>query len=674
MDDKTGYLDYQRHLRCPRVDSITDTRCFGDTQKMSARQNIATSDRDMRKLINIVQSRLRENKQVRRHLPQGGRIHIDRALPFLCVYRRPPKRGDLGTEKLVMSEASYIVARGGNAQKSNLTALIHGVVEVLSERFGNCMILEIWAGAPRRKKGPLSLHGLSPGFKLITSESRTTPWFLERFEDLLRHVTVTKSSANVEVSPSERCAPPGWAPLLSTDLKNANGYRLFGLEVSPIYRDPDSGQVFPLVLREHRQALSKALRSVFYDFTRTYTTHPVTHRHALGRRAMVKALWEADRILAEVSNRFDFLLQVTPVNGDRAWRQFKKLKYEKQPLLKYRPTPFEPVVLKRLLYRAPVEKIEDPALALLFRQKLTELERQITLQQDRNTPEFIHVSAQLYGVPSESLVKLANRLIEEISPRSRESSGKNVINAEAFAARAVEEIEYYRAQYPALTARVELRDDVAGLMVSQGSLLVSRRMSIPVSRVDALLQHEIGTHVLTYHNGKSQRLKQLSAGLAGYDALQEGLAVLSEYLVGGLSKSRLRLLAGRVKAAHNVINGAGFVENFRVLNRECGFSERTAFMISMRTHRGGGLTKDAVYLEGLVHILEYLAEGGELDTLFVGKIGQEHIPIIRELLWRGVLTNPPLKPRYMDRPEVLSRLKKLQNGASVLDLVRRRKK
>ena len=33
-------------------------------------------------------------------------------------------------------------------------------------------------------------------------------------------------------------------------------------------------------------------------------------------------------------------------------------------------------------------------------------------------------------------------------------------------------------------------------------------------------------------------------GLTGYDTLQEGLAVLSEYLVGGLSRPRLRLLGG----------------------------------------------------------------------------------------------------------------------------------
>jgi uncharacterized protein (TIGR02421 family) len=205
-------------------------------------------------------------------------------------------------------------------------------------------------------------------------------------------------------------------------------------------------------------------------------------------------------------------------------------------------------------------------------------------------------------------------------------------------------------------------------------LLVSRHIKIPASRVDALLQHEIGTHVLTYHNGRVQPLKQLSSGLAGYDALQEGLAVLSEYLVGGLSRPRLRLLAGRVKGARAMLDGADFVESFRLMHREHGFGKRTAYAITMRTYRGGGLTKDAVYLDGLRLILQYIEEGGDLLPLLVGKVGMAHVPIIRELLWRGVLTSPPLQPRYMDRPDVLSRLEKLRSGASVLDLLKRRKR
>ena len=94
----------------------------------------------------------------------------------------------------------------------------------------------------------------------------------------------------------------------------------------------------------------------------------------------------------------------------------------------------------------------------------------------------------------------------------------------------------------------------------------------------------------------------------------------------------------------------------------------------MRTYRGGGLTKDAVYLRGLGQILDYLSSGGRLEPLFIGKIAVNHIPIVRELRWRGVLREPPLTPRYMNEPEALQRLQYLQGGVSVIDLLKRSKR
>ena len=265
-------------------------------------------------------------------------------------------------------------------------------------------------------------------------------------------------------------------------------------------------------------------------------------------------------------------------------------------------------------------------------------------------------------------------MLDAIPARTRETPKGRPVDAAEFAKTAEEEIAWFRRSLPEIGARVEVRQDITGLMVSRGNLLVSAESKIPASRVEALIQHEVGTHVLTYHNGRAQPLRHLYTGLAGYDALQEGLAVLSEYLVGGLSRPRLRLLAGRVVAAAYMIDGATFVETFRELDHMHGFSQRTAFMITLRTYRGGGLTKDVVYLRGLQQILEYLGNGGRLGPLFVGKIGAQHIPVIRELQWRGVLKAPPLTPRYMESPEALERLEKVRGGLSVAELYERKEK
>ena len=236
------------------------------------------------------------------------------------------------------------------------------------------------------------------------------------------------------------------------------------------------------------------------------------------------------------------------------------------------------------------------------------------------------------------------------------------------------EIDYYRRIYLQLPSTVQVRDDMVGLMVSRGNLLIGKQTEIPLSRVEALLQHEVGTHIVTYFNGRAQPFRQLYCGLPGYEALQEGLAVLAEYLVGGLSSSRMRLLAGRVVAAHCLITGASFVETFRELHDRFGFNQRTAFTTTIRIYRGGGFVKDAVYLRGLVDLLKYLERGYELEPLFVGKIATDHIPIIRELQYRHILQPAPLRPRYVENQQTSEKLAYLRNTLTPLNLIERRMK
>lgn len=211
-------------------------------------------------------------------------------------------------------------------------------------------------------------------------------------------------------------------------------------------------------------------------------------------------------------------------------------------------------------------------------------------------------------------------------------------------------------------------------MVSRGHLLVPTGSKIPAARVDALLQHEVGTHIVTYYNGAAQPFRQLRNGLPGYEELQEGMAVLAEYLVGGLSRARLRTLAARVMAVRWMIDGASFIEVFRRLDRDYDFAQRTAFIIAMRVFRGGGQAKDAVYLRGLASLLAYLGRGGSLDPLLVGKIALDHMEVVKELQFREVLLPPRFRPRYLELPEAKARLEKLRAGATLMDLAKKEKR
>lgn len=627
-------------------------------------------------LTDEILARLATNKRVRRTLPDGGRLHIDRPLPFLCLYRHPVDSEDAGTHELVEGEASFLTTGSTKRAASGIANLVTRIAQVMSQQFGAFLIVEMWSApdqdvAVAADKDDMEPTELRPDFLLSVRRPHVPQRTLETLRTHLKRISIVKQPATVQIAAGRQAHPPG----LKYVLKSHDATRLncdtISICVRPIYRDYETGELFPDVLRSLKRGIGRALKQTFFTFAKTTTNTKPSHYYALGRRAMVKAVWDVDRRLSEISDSFDFLLQVTPVNAEAAWREFRRSKFQFVPRFYYPPLAVEPAKLKRLLHEVRIESIEDPTLGDLFRQRQDELDRKITMLKDINTSRFLLGSRQVFGDVGGELLGLAQDLLRRLPLRSRKETREGKVSADEFAAHARKEIEYYRARHPAFDARAIVRDDLfSGLLCSGGNLLIGHRTTIPRRRVEALLQHEVGTHLVTYYNGMAEPFQQLHSGFAGYDALQEGLAVLTEYLVGGMSVQRLRLLAARVVAVSMLIEGAAFLDTFHTLDRDHGFSQRVAYTITMRTYRGGGLTKDAVYLQGLVEILDYLRGGGQLDPLFVGKIAAEHIPLIQELQHRRVLKPPALQPRFLQMTGVAERLDKARNGITVVDLVR----
>lgn len=638
-----------------------------NTNKRTA--GVKAKDEISSTLIEAVCQRLAGGHRVRRTLPAKGRLHIDRQLPFLCVYRQPEDYKDAGTERLVKGEASYLLAPGASSFRDSVAALVSGVAETLSTGFGAFLIVEVWAAPEGGKANDPAVPTVLPTFTVHAAENAKMTRSVEALEKRLKRVKVLKQRVKVEVLRDGQTHPPDMPPLLTKAQARDLNCSFIGIAVPPVFRRPDSTVEFPMLVRLLRHGLSLAMRQAYFQFARSQTTHRPSHYHSLGRKAVVKAVWDVDRKLAAVSTQFDYLLQLTPVNTNAAWKQFEQQHFEKIPEFHYRPLPVDPTALKRELYGIRVDRVEDPALHQIFEEKQEELELKITMMRDRDTPRFLFESLQLFGGVNDDLLQLAEDVLAQVTGKDGGDTSPK-IDAARFAEFANAEMEHYRQSFPEFTSKAEVTAKVSGLIVSRGKLLINSDLSLAPSRVPALLAHEVGTHLVTYCNGRMQPFQQLYSGFAGYEELQEGLAVLSEYLVDGLSKSRLRQLAARVVAVRQLVDGASFVDTFRSLNKDYRFTQRTAYNITMRVHRGGGLTKDAVYLRGLQAILRYVQKGGDLNPLLVGKLAVEHIPIINELQYRNVLKPAPIVPRYMQDTDALARLEGLRgSNGSVVDLV-----
>lgn len=607
-------------------------------------------------LLEELRPQLQQGLPIRRKLPDGGRLHIDRALPFVCLYRRPTTHPDAGTPRLLLGEASYLIVGGASAEADFLQPLLSAICEAQSAAFGASLLLELWAGEAEAEAD----------FTIVAPQRNADGPWLEQFEDALLGIRIAERTPRVDLEYRETIAPPG----MTEPLPGLREIHRAGLVVRPHYREPVTGEIYPFRLRELQRGLAHALKRALHAFSHRHTRHRPAHFHELGRHAMTAAVFEADRRLAQIDAAFDLLLHVTPVNASEAWAAFRDAGYQGIPEFHYRPRPVEPGLMKRRLYQIPLEEIEDPTLAALLEAKRDELDRQLSLVADRNTPRFLRGSQQIFGDLEPWLVQLAEEVVAAVAPQGRDGPQETPLDAEAFAHEARAVVSAYRQEWPALPAKVVVRDDVTGIMVSQGNFLIGGDARVPPRRVEAALAHEIGTHVLTYHNGRGQPLQLLAAGLADYEPLQEGLAVLGEYLVGGLDSGRLRQLAGRVLAVHSLEQGADFDETFHQLHETHGFPARSAFSITLRVYRGGGFTKDAVYLRGLARLLKKLGEGLTLESLYLGKVSLDALPLIDELRWRKVLDDGPLRPHFLSWPRVAERLARLQAGMDLQQLIK----
>ncbi|MHA6513747.1 flavohemoglobin expression-modulating QEGLA motif protein [Tessaracoccus sp. Z1128] len=358
-----------------------------------------------------------------------------------------------------------------------------------------------------------------------------------------------------------------------------------------------------------------------------------------------------DHQLSQLGQSFRFVLDVTPVDADDVKDEFLGGGVD-EPAFAYRELETDPEVLQTVLERIDVGAVRDATVAALLRSKQRELGLQLAMLRARDSADFRDLSVELYGGVHRDLLTAAEAILARVEPQSW---GGDRLTAEQLLDLAREEIDYYRALEPDVDIHAEIRPDSTGVMVSGNLLLIGPESSVAGERAVALIQHEVGTHLVTHVNGSHQPLQVLGTGLAGYDETQEGLAVLAEVACGELTASRMRQLAGRVVTVHRMLGGARFRECWEGLI-EAGFHPGGAFTTVMRVFRSGGLTKDAIYLRGLLDLLAHLRGGGVLDALFLGKFSLVDLPLVDELASRGVLHPPVLLPRWFDDPAGRERL------------------
>lgn len=345
-------------------------------------------------------------------------------------------------------------------------------------------------------------------------------------------------------------------------------------------------------------------------------------------------LFEIDQNLNRLVQNIELLNYLNPLNIEQEKKRFFASKFSENPQFKYRKIKFSPFKLQRLFFNQRLERIENEDIRRFYRDIVYEYSGLIEcIETIGKGKKFYYNSLKVFGTPKERDVENARFILHF----EDEDEGDTMISKYT-ASEAQVYFEDFGKRYNFEFNIKQSTNVSAAAMVlnATNTLVLKKNNKFSDNQLKVLANHEIGVHLVTTHNGKSQPLKIFSNGFINNTETQEGLAVLSEYMSGNLTLTRMKELAHRVIAADSLIKGYSFADTFDLLFNQYKVDRHKAWLITLRVHRGGGFTKDFLYLTGLKKVYDYYQGGNDLSKLLTGKVTLESIPIIDKLTDLGL--------------------------------------
>ncbi|WP_299116770.1 flavohemoglobin expression-modulating QEGLA motif protein [uncultured Winogradskyella sp.] len=348
-------------------------------------------------------------------------------------------------------------------------------------------------------------------------------------------------------------------------------------------------------------------------------------------------VFDIDSNLNRLVKNIELLNYINPLNISAEKKKFFSAKYNYEPEFKYPKIKFNGYKLHRLFFSQRLERIEDDDIRQLYEDIIYEYSGLIEcIETIGKGKKFYYNSLKSFGTPTERDIENAKFILrfDDVDEEDLEPI-HDVLYAKDY-------FENYSKRYGfKYNLKISNNISAAAMVLNNTQTLVLRKNhKYSNNQLKVLANHEIGVHLVTTFNGLSQPLKVFSNGFPNNVETQEGLAVYSEYMSGSLTMYRLRELAFRVIAVDSLSKGYSFSDTFNLLNGQYKLERHKAFSITQRVHRGGGFTKDFLYLTGLRNVYQYAKQNKDLGKLLMGKVCKSYLPTIDKLTDLGLAIPP----------------------------------
>lgn len=512
---------------------------------------------------------------------------------------------------------------------ANYFIILHAIIAKLEELFNGCIVYDIHSYNYKNADKETALFNI--GTKNIN---------LSRYKKVIDNWseelnTMKIQDIKVDVTQNDVFTGSGYNPeYIAENFENTLVLTTF---IKKIYCDELTSDVYPKIVRLLQQRLKKAILNNTNHFGKQLENWHYIATPKLLEKSISDELLYADQSLFSLLYNFELLAAVNPKNTRVEKRKFFKNKYTELPTFKYEPVKINPYRLKQKLLSIPLQKIQDISIRNLYEAVVNSYFDKIDMIGSLNTNKFLYNSLRYFGRPSKKDLVNASYLLHlpEIPGEAKNEPAFDAKDAMKVFQKALDDYN--------ISANIELNNKVISqVMVINSKQSIQFQPSAKFKRKElrALIEHEIGVHMVTTMNSISQKLKIFNLGLPVNTLTQEGLAILAEYLSGNINLKRLKKLALRVIVVDMMCSGADFIECFDALTEEYQVEENDAFNIVTRIFRGGGFTKDYLYLSGFVKIFRLWEEEQDLTPLLVGKTSLPFYNTIEEMIGREMIAPP----------------------------------
>ena len=527
-----------------------------------------------------------------------------------------------------------------SAQKhENYYKVTHALIEKLEDLFGASLVYDVHSYNHKRWDRDVPVFNI--GVEKIDTEKYAK--YINNWKEELEQIELKDITVKAELNDVFY----GRGYNLEYITKNFNNTLVLATEISKIYCDEKTGEIYPQVIKNIQARFKKAILNNANLYVNDLTNWKHNDKNMLLDNSITKTIQKIDNQLYRLLKNFEMLTYINPINVKSEKVRFFKSKFTVNPSFKYKPIKINPYELTKSLHAIDTTKIDDITIRHLYESVVTGCIDKINLLSSIGTDKFLYNSLRYFGRPNKIDIRNAEYVL--LLPEIKEEN----IRAQRFGVDKAKQVFQESFENYGFKGKIKVdKKSLSTVMVVNSSKTVVLKDGSTFSQNELryLVEHEIGVHMVTTMNATNNKLKIFSVGLPLNTLTGEGMAVLSEYLSGNFTMNRLRELALRVIAVDLMCNGADFKECFNTLVQDYKIETDSAYNLVTRVYRGGGFTKDYLYLNGFSKLFKFWQEGNDLTPLLVGKTSISFYNTIVEMIDRNLIEKPEYITKSFEKP------------------------